>query len=299
MHPSVNSTPSTSHRPALGPAKPLAAAAARVFFCVTRGLGAKNTHRRIGNPGGACMPLSVDWLAPNTFSLAHNRRENGDTLCDPDMEFLVVGKDVYPYAFQQDGGSGHYERVDLTRRDDVVLTSEPIRQGKLTTFVSLWMANVTSQQRLQRYLESDMEPADSSAPESQDFSPTHMALVSTTEKAWYDATVLHQDGRRFFDRGGRLAWESLCRKNGTEYVAPYDRTLASGHQLLSLAPLTGTKLEPGAFVVVGREEVLQVAEVDAVGARLRALDNSVSQAYEWKDLQDQGLLVATSPGLAG
>ncbi len=42
------------------------------------------------------MPLNVDKLTSDTIALAHNGKQNGDVMADPDMEVRIYPQEVYP-----------------------------------------------------------------------------------------------------------------------------------------------------------------------------------------------------------
>lgn len=79
------------------------------------------------------------------ISITHYGRQNGDSMADSDMEFVIVGGDYYPISYRNDY---------LCQQQDVfTLDSEgkpekinKIIQEYLTSFANHWLKNIAVQQ---------------------------------------------------------------------------------------------------------------------------------------------------------
>lgn len=94
---------------------------------------------------GSYMPVHVDRLTENRYSVAHYYRQNGDSVCDPDGEFLKVEGGWLPVALQL--CTGHYSRC-LELEGDTVTGYRPGLLRELRSFCTTWMRNIRSQQDL-------------------------------------------------------------------------------------------------------------------------------------------------------
>ena len=69
--------------------------AAKIFLQLIDGLTEGEPARKIGTPGGAFMPLCIEFLWEKRgsgwkiFSLTHYGEQNGDLMKDPDVTFFV------------------------------------------------------------------------------------------------------------------------------------------------------------------------------------------------------------------
>lgn len=105
------------------------------------------TNKKIDNAPGTAMAVYVDQLTEDRFSVAHNYKQNGDTVPDPDMEFWR-GPDgnFYPVAIQMN--TGHYSRAMEFGADDKPSKFSPRSQNELCQFVTMWFRNIKAQQEL-------------------------------------------------------------------------------------------------------------------------------------------------------
>ena len=88
------------------------------------------------------MPLSIDLLGKNRFSIAHNFEQNGDLMADPDMEFVfdTEAGTLSARTYQQDNMS-LYQSVEGGK-------GEVVNQGlakQLDSFARQWFANIKAQ----------------------------------------------------------------------------------------------------------------------------------------------------------
>lgn len=138
--------------------KTLNKTAAKTFAKLIAGL-AVGEAKKIGEDGGAYMAVHVDHLHETVhgsiYSVAHYYRQNGDSVCDPDMTFLVaaagnpyglpVGQ-VYPVSFEQ-GGMIYQVGLELNGPQILVYRR---RQADQASFANMWMKNIARQQDLGR-----------------------------------------------------------------------------------------------------------------------------------------------------
>ena len=103
----------------------------------------------------AYMPVVVEKVGHlhgygEIISIVHYGRQNGDSMADPDMEFVIVGGDYYPISYRNDylcqqqdvfsfDGEGKPERINT------------ILQEHLTRFANHWLQNLAQQQDLINY----------------------------------------------------------------------------------------------------------------------------------------------------
>ncbi|MFL1706663.1 DUF6908 domain-containing protein [Campylobacter sp. MOP7] len=106
----------------------LNAASTERFKKILAVLGEKD-YIKIDNSDGVFMPLVVERLSKNVFSLSHYGEMNGDLMANPDMTFLVEGDDITPLSFQDDYMGIYTKKCDLA-------------------FCDLWLKNIEDQQRL-------------------------------------------------------------------------------------------------------------------------------------------------------
>jgi hypothetical protein len=130
--------------------KILSKSAAKILDTLTAGL-AFGEARKIDN-SRAFMAVHVDRIGKNTFAVSHYYRQNGDSMADPDVEFVrieatVRGRKIQawvPTAIQQDGIRNSYRRV--VQHHDGEITGISREQHGLATFCNQWMRNIKDQQ---------------------------------------------------------------------------------------------------------------------------------------------------------
>jgi hypothetical protein len=115
-----------------------------IFRAILAELGNRD-YCRIDKAPGIFMPLSVDRIGKNHFSLAHNGERNGDLMADPDMVFWIdpEGK-IYPYTFQNDYMGIYQEALEFDGDSPCVFNHYV--QRKLAVFADQWMRNIAAQQ---------------------------------------------------------------------------------------------------------------------------------------------------------
>ena len=123
--------------------------AARTFRKLIDGLGDFEA-KKIGD-GATYMTVHVEHVRTvelgRIFSVAHYYRQNGDSICDPDMTFLVAETDngVYPLTFEQ-GGRLYQDAVEWD--GGKVKAYRPKMQRDMAVFAGTWMENIRTQQRI-------------------------------------------------------------------------------------------------------------------------------------------------------
>lgn len=103
--------------------------------------------KKLDNSEGTYMPLCVDRLAEDRFSMAHYFEQNGDLCADPDMEFWR-GPDgrIYPVNITQAGGG--FRKVITFGDDGKPESFSPRGQRELAVFAATWLKNIKLQQEI-------------------------------------------------------------------------------------------------------------------------------------------------------
>jgi len=115
---------------------------------------ARDGYARIDNGSPGFMPVVVERLRETDYgtiySVTHYYEQNGDLMCDPDVEFLkIVGQDTYyfPLTFRQDNLGIYRQLVDIySVNGKTVRLCDHRRQADLVTFCNQWMRNIKAQQ---------------------------------------------------------------------------------------------------------------------------------------------------------
>ena len=98
------------------------------------------TESKSFEAGQSFMPLTVEAIGENRIAISHYYTQNGDSLADPDMEFVFdhEEKTLNARTFQQDN-LNHFDRVVTDGIVDEALESE------LNDFASQWFKNIREQ----------------------------------------------------------------------------------------------------------------------------------------------------------
>ena len=110
-----------------------------------------DSTKKIDNTKGAFLSVHVECFGKCNlgllYSISHHYTQNGDLMCDPDMDFIKGGDgEYYPISFWQDAPIIRDEPV--TWKDGEVIAFDPKRQAALATFANTWMRNIKEQQGL-------------------------------------------------------------------------------------------------------------------------------------------------------
>ncbi|RPI55964.1 MAG: hypothetical protein EHM49_01275 [Deltaproteobacteria bacterium] len=113
-------------------------------------------HKKIDNSNGTFMAVHVEFInkhnngiVGDVFSVAHHYEQNGDTMRDPDVEFLRNSDKFYPIYFRQDGAGGTEQKVLVFDGEGHVTGWRPKMQAEIASFCNqVWMPNIKRQQGL-------------------------------------------------------------------------------------------------------------------------------------------------------
>lgn len=94
---------------------------------------------RIELPG--YLPLIIEKHG-NSMIVAHYRRQNGDSIPDPDMEFLVTDIGWVPAGLQN--CFGHYSRASMVDGEGRIRIDKKALRSQLT-FSNMWARNILAQ----------------------------------------------------------------------------------------------------------------------------------------------------------
>lgn len=122
--------------------RPLSKKHARILGDLTTGLDDEG-HRRIDNTNGVFMPVVVERIGSNRFSVAHYYEQNGDLVPDPDLEFVTNDGAWFPAAVTH--SSGH-RRVLTTDADGRITHWSPSEYADLRRLACLLLSNIKAQQ---------------------------------------------------------------------------------------------------------------------------------------------------------
>jgi len=130
-------------------AKMLNQSAAKIFMVLIAGL-AVGQSRKIDNTHGTYMPVSVERLGENRYSVTHYFEQNGDLVPDPDMEFMTLEAGgnvaVIPLAIQH--STGHYQRTAELDDNGKIKGFYVRALAEQVSFANTWMRNIRLQQGL-------------------------------------------------------------------------------------------------------------------------------------------------------
>lgn len=90
--------------------------------------------------GQSFMPLTIERIGEGRIAISHYYMQNGDSLADPDMEFVFdhEAKTLNARTFQQD----NMNRFDSVEQDGVV---DERLEEELNQFASQWFKNIREQ----------------------------------------------------------------------------------------------------------------------------------------------------------
>lgn len=98
--------------------------------------------------------LTLDGEAHKLISMSHNRKQNGDLMADPDMQFAISQQGVViPITFQNDF-TGSYD-IAITNGNQI----NERKAEKLAEFTNIWLNNLNAQQGIleHKYTLTDIE----------------------------------------------------------------------------------------------------------------------------------------------
>jgi len=114
-----------------------------------QGMNESDNHRRYTAAG--YMPLVLEYLGYEdrhgnpVFSMTHYGEQNGDLMCDPDMQIAVnwTAGEVEPLTFQNDY-MGMYQQVYKHNSAGQLIYSPRLR-SELDDFLRQWLGNIQLQ----------------------------------------------------------------------------------------------------------------------------------------------------------
>lgn len=106
----------------------------------------RGSSRKIGESGGTYMPVSVERLGRDLFSVAHYGEQNGDLMSDPEMTFWRDRNgEWYPVSITQHF-AGIYREAIVEWNGDTPSRFNPREQRDQAVFAATWMENIRMQQ---------------------------------------------------------------------------------------------------------------------------------------------------------
>lgn len=91
------------------------------------------------------MPLVVERVGDNLFSLAHYGEQNGDLMADPEMVVLCTEIGWCPVSFRNDYVGVRRECVRLDAGERITHVA-PREKRDQTSFLNTWLKNLRHQQ---------------------------------------------------------------------------------------------------------------------------------------------------------
>ena len=113
------------------------------------------TESKSFEAGQSFMPLTVESIGENRIAISHYYTQNGDSLADPDMEFVFdhEAKTLNARTFQQD----NLNRFEQVVTDGVV---DGELESELNDFASQWFKNIREQGYLPTREEKQLSESD-------------------------------------------------------------------------------------------------------------------------------------------
>ena len=223
--------------------------------------------------GEGFMPLTIEHLDDNRFSLMHHYMQNGDLMRDPDMEFVV--------DYDAETVNATYFRQDPLIEQEVLPGQENGRvQRGLNSFLSQWTKNIHAQEYLPELAHYTVRTKDRDhrvffAPDGKEF---HMGIGTLGN--------------------GLTVWNRLEEKNG-DYVTiahiDSDRTAAFREENLPdavIAEIERTARESD-FSQFPKAEVIETTE-PAIGESAPENDKKEHSPYpsRYTEIQIKGFEIA-------
>jgi hypothetical protein len=145
--------------------QPVSREAALVLNLLTAGLEnpytGDNSHRKIDNTDGTFMPVVVERIGANTYSVAHYGVQMGDLMADPEMTFLHRDGEWYALTVTQHYVGRYAVGVELGHNEEPERIDGREHRDQ-TNFAGLWMRNVKDQQNID--VRPDLGRSDSTPP---------------------------------------------------------------------------------------------------------------------------------------
>ena len=113
----------------------------RLFMGMDPGTGKKIANSKV------YMPLTIERLTHDRYSMTHYFEQNGDLVPDPDLE-LWRGPFGHLYAVAIQHSTGAYCKAIEFGPDDQPTTFKPRAQRDMNAFLTQWVKNIKQQQEL-------------------------------------------------------------------------------------------------------------------------------------------------------
>lgn len=105
----------------------------------------ENGYAKIDKAKGSFLPVIVEKVGNNLFSVAHYYEQNGDLIPDPEMIFWKSGTgDFFPTYFKN--FFGEQERIVFENGN--ISAFRPRLQNEHAVFAGKWLSNIKNQQNL-------------------------------------------------------------------------------------------------------------------------------------------------------
>ena len=130
--------------------KPISKKGTEILNSIVKMAKNANGYFKLDNTDSVFMPLSIDILGQNdknmNLSICHYGEQNGDLMRDPEMCFLFINENFYPYYFRNDYTGSENESL---RFDNFMITGirRNIYKGHLE-FAEIWLKNIKHQQEI-------------------------------------------------------------------------------------------------------------------------------------------------------
>ncbi len=162
------------------------------------------------------MPLTIEKIGDNEYSVSHHYESNGDLMYDPEMTFRIDAElgTLEPLTFRQDGSPALYQEVYPEPGKWI-----PKLRNSLSSFTETWLKNIEAQGRVRfrAIAERDGEDVEFSFDEAGN--PVPLEQQGTTELV-ADQSVAGKASEKKYDIGfgykgnGLTVWNRLEIQNG-------------------------------------------------------------------------------------
>ena len=130
--------------------------AAETLDILTEGLtGTGEPRVKKVNNNPVFMEVVIEYLneepifSGKRYVVGHYYEQNGDRMCDPEMEFIKDDDgNYYPAYFRQDGGYPLMQESIITGVSDGKIRINRTQQKDHVIFANQWMENIKEQQQL-------------------------------------------------------------------------------------------------------------------------------------------------------
>ena len=183
------------------------------------------------------MPLTIEKIGDNEYSVSHHYESNGDLMYDPEMTFRIDAElgTLEPLTFRQDGSPALYQEVYPEPGKWI-----PKLRNSLSSFTETWLKNIEAQGRVRfrAIAERDGEDVEFSFDEAGN--PVPLEQQGTMELV-ADQSAAEKASEKKYDLGfgykgnGLTVWNRLEIQNGDyktiahidadRQVSIYDATL--------------------------------------------------------------------------